>query len=153
LVVAHNEVGAASTARAAVRNLDRRALCATQYFTHMSEISQDVQTPEATAQGVCHTDSECVQMYAALTPEVKAPALEMLRTELAPVVKEIRAAFTAAPKDWYVGYHFGWGMAVRNLLREKGFGEEYFKIHNLDDIYVALVEEALGLKDSIPQGL
>jgi hypothetical protein len=119
----------------------------------MSEISQNVQSPEAIAQGCCHTDDECAQMYAALTPELKAPALEMLRTELTPVFKEIRAAFTAAPKDWYVSYHFGWGMAVRNLLREKGFGEEYFKIHNLDDIYVALIEEALALKDSIPQGL
>ena len=92
-------------------------------------------------------------MYASLTPELKAPALEMLRTELAQVRDQIRAAYTAAPTDWYVSYHFGWGMAVRNLLREKGFGEDYFHIHNLDDIYVPLVEEAFGLKDSIPQGL
>lgn len=117
----------------------------------MSE--QDVQSEAAKAAGVCHTDDECVKMYQGLTPEIKAPALEMLRKELAPVTDQIRAAFTAAPNDWYVSYHFGWGMAVRNLLREKGFGEEYFRVHNLDDIYVALVEEALGLKDSIPQGL
>jgi hypothetical protein len=37
-------------------------------------------------------------------------------------------------------------MSVRNLLREKGFNEKYFGVHNLDDIYVALVEEALDLK-------
>lgn len=96
--------------------------------------------------GVCHTEAECVAMYAALTSEVKTPALEMLRKELASVADQIRAAFVAAPTDWYIGYHFGWGMAVRNLLRREGFGEDYFKVHNLDDIYVPLIEEALALK-------
>jgi hypothetical protein len=116
-------------------------------------IDQNIQSEEAQQQGSCHTDEECAQMYQDLTPEIKAPALEMLRTELNSVIPEIRAAHAAAPKDWYVQYHFHWGMAVRNLLREKGFGEEYFRIHNLDDIYVALVEEALGLQDNTPQGL
>lgn len=116
-------------------------------------IDQEHQSEAAKQQGCCHTAAECNTMYTELTPELKTPALEMLRQELAPVIPEIRAAYTAAPNDWYVPYHFGWGMGVRNLLREKGFGEEYFKIHNLDDIYVALVEEALGLKPEIPQGL
>lgn len=118
-------------------------------------VNQEKQSEEAKAGGVCHTDAECEQMYKDLTPEVKAPALEMLRTELKSAVDEIRAAYIAAPEEWYVPFHFGWGMAVRNLLREKGFGEEYFKVHNLDDIYVALVEEALGLTPEItlPQGL
>lgn len=115
----------------------------------MSETPQDVTSIEATAQGVCHTDAECAAMYAALTPELKAPALKMLAEELVQAIPEIKAAYAAAPKDWYVGYHFGWGMSVRNLLREKGFGEGHFDVHNLDDIYVALVEEALGLKDNI----
>ena len=126
---------------------------ATQYSTDMSVISQNVQSPEAIAQGCCHTDDECTQMYKDLTPEVKAPALAMLRTELAPVIPQVKAAYLVDPEGWIAHYHFGWGMAVRNLLREKGFSEEYFKIHNLDDIYVALVEEALDLKPEIPQGL
>lgn len=109
-------------------------------------IDQEKQSPEAESKMVCHTDEECVQMFKDLTPEVKAPALAMLADELKTVVPEIKKAYAADPDGWYVGYHFGWGMAVRNLLREKGFGEEYFKIHNLDDIYVALVVEALGLK-------
>jgi hypothetical protein len=100
---------------------------------------------EAAAQGICHTDEECARMYAELSDDLRIPALLCLRKELNPVLSEIKNAYRKDPKNWYVGYHFGWGMSVRNLLREKGFGEEYFKIHNLDDIYVALIEEALEL--------
>ena len=84
-------------------------------------------------------------MYKDLTPEVKAPALAMLVVELEPTLLDIQKAYAEDPEGWSVPYHFFWGMGVRNLLREKGFGEEYFHIHNLDDIYVALVEEALKL--------
>lgn len=38
--------------------------------------------------------------------------------------------------------HHGWGTAVRNLLREHGFGEKEFGVDNLDDYYVPLVEVA-----------
>jgi hypothetical protein len=74
----------------------------------------------------------------------KAPAVEMLRNELADSVKdEIRAAIAADPSHWAAPYHFFWGMGIRNLLREKGFGEDYWPIWNLDDIYVMLVEDAV----------
>lgn len=43
-----------------------------------------------------------------------------------------------------LGMHFGFGMAVRNLLRKEGFGEDYFGIENLDDVYVPLLEMAVG---------
>ena len=40
--------------------------------------------------------------------------------------------------------HFGWGMAIRNLLRKKGFTDD--KVGgNLDDYYVALVDAAAGM--------
>ena len=103
------------------------------------------QSPEAKLAGVCHTETECERLYAGISDELKSPALAMLHTELNSVLAEIKNAYRDSPKEWWVGYHFGWGMAVRNLLREKGFGESYFKIHNLDDIYVPLVEEALEL--------
>lgn len=108
-------------------------------------IDQEHQSPEAIAQCVCHTDEECVQMYAELPAEVKAPALAMLAEELAPARKEILSAYKADPKGWAAPYHFFWGMSVRNLLRDKGFGEGHFHVHNLDDIYIPLVEEALKL--------
>jgi hypothetical protein len=108
-------------------------------------IDQEHASPEANAKGVCHTDEECVQMYSDLSPELKAPALAMLVTELAPVREEIASAYRDDPDGWHVPFHFSWGMAVRNLLRSKEFGEKYFGVHNLDDIYVPLVEEALQL--------
>jgi hypothetical protein len=48
-------------------------------------ISQEKQSPEAEKAMICHTGAECEQMFKDLTLEVKAPALEMLRTELAPL--------------------------------------------------------------------
>lgn len=95
----------------------------------------------------CHTESECERMYSEIPDDIRIPAMLCLRKDLNPVLSEIKNAYRMNPKEWWVGYHFGWGMAVRNLLREKGFGEEYFEIHNLDDIYVLLVEEALELKE------
>lgn len=111
-------------------------------------LDQEKQSAAAEAAGVCHTDGECDQMYAALSPELKAPALEMLAIELAPTREEIVNAYKADPEGWHIPYHFWWGMNVRNLLRQKGFGEEHFGIHNLDDIYIALVSEALKLTAS-----
>jgi hypothetical protein len=110
-------------------------------------VDQEHQSPEAEAQCVCHTDKECVQMYADLTPELKAPALAMLAVELAPALEEILPMYKADPEHWAAPHHFFWGMAVRNLLRDKGFGETHFSVHNLDDIYIPLVEEALKLSE------
>lgn len=83
--------------------------------------------------------------YAGLSTELKAPALKMLAEELSPIAAKIENLYAADREGWCIPYHFFWGMNVRNLLRTKGFGEEYFKIDNLDDIYVPLIEEALGL--------
>lgn len=109
-------------------------------------INQEKPSPEADEQGVCHTEAECNQLYENLSAELKTPALKMLAEELKAARAEIQNAYTKDPEGWYTGYHFGWGMAVRNLLRKRGFGEAYFGIHNLDDIYGALVVEALDLK-------
>jgi len=105
-------------------------------------------SPEAIAQGVCHTEDENMKFYTSLDPDTKAPALAALRESTTPVDLDlIREKFAADPDGWYVPYHFWWGMGVRNFLREKGFGEEYFKVDNLDDIYIYLVEEALNLHE------
>ena len=112
---------------------------------------QNAQPQEAQKQGVCHTDDECKTMYAALSPALKASVLEMLKKQLAHDAKNIENAYKASPSDWYVPYHFYWGMSVRNTLRGRGFGEDYFGVHNLDDIYVELVEEALDLRVSNDQ--
>jgi hypothetical protein len=90
-----------------------------------------------------HTDRP---QYADLSPIAKAPALVMLHDELSPVREEILAAYKADPEGWWAPHHFLWGMSVRNLLRQKGFGEDHFGVDNLDDFYIPLVEEALELK-------
>ena len=62
------------------------------------------------------------------------------------VQKLIRIAYSVNPESWYAPYHFSWGMALRNHLREKGFTDKEVPDRNLDDYYVALVEYALGLR-------
>jgi hypothetical protein len=47
------------------------------------------------------------------------------------------------------GLHHGWGTAVRNLLRARGYGERELKVDNLDDYYVALVEAAVMGEDYV----
>ena len=46
------------------------------------------------------------------------------------------------PTEWWVGHHFGWGMGIRNLLRENGHGEKELGVDNLDDHYIPLIERA-----------
>lgn len=101
------------------------------------------QSEEAKQQGVCHTKEECVRGYAELPDDKKRPAIEMLKVELEQPMAEIRAAIACNPRGWVGPYHLGWGMSVRNLLRENGFGEEWFGIDNLDCIYTLLIEEAV----------
>jgi hypothetical protein len=104
------------------------------------------QSIKAQREGICHTHEECKAMYSGLSGEIKSPALTMLKDELSKSSEEIISKYKQDPDYWWSPYHFSWGMSVRNLLREKGFGENYFSIHNLDDIYINLVEEALELR-------
>ncbi len=78
-------------------------------------------------------------------PEEKiAPAVEYLRRSIhSAAAKQVREAIADSPEHWVAPYHFGWGMAIRNDLRRAGYGEEYWPIWNLDDIYVPLVERAV----------
>lgn len=72
-----------------------------------------------------------------------AAAVAWLRGYLAEEVKaKIRAV--VGTQDWPAAYHMGWGMAVRNALRTHGFSEKDFRVMNLDNIYVELVEEAVS---------
>lgn len=69
-------------------------------------------------------------------------AVAFLRLDLKLILPEIRQKIDLDPQNWIAPYHFGWGMAVRNLLRTSGLGEKEFGVQNLDNIYVALVEDA-----------
>lgn len=92
------------------------------------------------------TPEERRGMYAAISHEIKAPALSLLVELLEPVAVEIRTDFGKDPHCWWKRGHFHFGLAVRNQLRRKMYDEDYFGVSNLDDIYVFLVEEALKLR-------
>lgn len=89
---------------------------------------------------------EAKKLWESFPISKKAPVFEMVNRELSDKVKnDIRGAIEKNPKEWWTQYHFGWGMGFRNLLREKKFGEEYWGVDNIDDIYVHIIEESLGL--------
>lgn len=78
--------------------------------------------------------------------ELRQPAVEMLKQELGSEFADwYEKRRSAHGDDWYLPdlWHFRGGMHVRNLLREKGFGEKYFGVSNIDDVYISLVEEAM----------
>jgi len=90
---------------------------------------------------------ECRIIYNALLEEKKNPAIDCLKKFITKKDKiEIRKAIKKDSEGWFAFHHFEYGMHIRNLLRKKGFGEEYFGINNLDNIYVELVEDAVKEK-------
>lgn len=84
-------------------------------------------------------------IYYSLRRDDKDKAIEFLKVKCldAGAREQIRAAQRKDPEKWWAEYHSIWGMAIRNALRKGGFGEEFFRINNLDDIYIQLVEEAV----------
>ena len=102
------------------------------------------QSEEAKAQGICHTEDECALMYSEIPQEQKDAAIKVFReSDYVQSFPEIRNSIAGDPDHWNIPYHSFWGMGVRNFFREEGFGEEYFGVCNLDDIYTALIEEAV----------
>ena len=94
---------------------------------------------------VTMTPVERREAYAAILTEIKAPALSLLIELLEPMAAQIRLDYEKDPVNWWKQGHFHFGLAVRNQLRRKGFDADYFGVANLDDIYVYLVKESLGL--------
>ena len=81
----------------------------------------------------------------------KSAAVAMLQKELPKRTKlDILKMYNQHGKLVWVTeemLHFSWGMAVRNLLRDKGFLDCMTKTGNLDDYYIQLVEAAIGVRD------
>lgn len=102
-------------------------------------------SPDLAPPQLCHMPEECEAAYRVIPEDAKAPALAALKEALSSVEEDIRVSYREHPSDWWKGHKL-MGIALRNLLRSRGFGEEYFGVHNLDDIYVHLIQDALGLK-------
>ena len=87
---------------------------------------------------------ECYEVYRLLPTAKKAAAKKFLYELISEKdKKQLRKEIKKDPIHWFTPYHFHWGMNIRNSLRHGGFGEEYFFIKNLDDIYVELVEDTV----------
>ena len=89
-------------------------------------------------------------VYDSISWDKKHPALVHLRSVIREHgdVAEICKAIDADPVGWFAPHHFLWGMQIRNSLRQAGFGENYWPVGNLDDIYVELVEDAVRMPES-----
>ncbi len=59
-----------------------------------------------------------------------------------------REEYEKRPNDWWAqnGWHFFGGMGIRNEMRDNGFDEEELGVSNLDDIYIAIIEEAIDTR-------
>ncbi len=82
-------------------------------------------------------------------------AVEYLRAELHPnTLSEVRAAHAKDPDEWWTGFHMFGGMAIRNLLRDVITDQQLPAVmyddrpmHNWDDYYIEVLEEAAGCYD------
>jgi hypothetical protein len=61
-------------------------------------------------------------------------------------IENISEAYKKNPYRWASAYHFGWGMSIRNLLRQNVCLDDKLPTGNWDDYYVQCVEYALGLR-------
>jgi hypothetical protein len=99
------------------------------------------------------TDQEYEQFknekYDEMETRFKIGAVKLLEKELDQATKdEIKAAHQKHGSKWIHSIpmgHFGFGMAVRNLLRQNDFTDAKAG-GNLDDYYCQLLEAAVGLR-------
>lgn len=76
-------------------------------------------------------------------------AVLFLKDDIAEDMDRLRELAEENPVGWWAPFHFSGGMAVRNRLRNAGFGELDFGIENMDNIYVALLSDAIGVSSKI----
>lgn len=79
-----------------------------------------------------------------LSDELFERGVKILRQRIsAATLMQVENAMDTDGPDWLHKRmpHFIWGMSVRNLLRQHGFTDDVAGM-DLDDCYVALVEEA-----------
>lgn len=60
------------------------------------------------------------------------------------LLKEI---YKKDPDNWMIPYHFGFGMSIRNVIREGGFPDKKLPDGNWDDYYVQVLEIAIGVRE------
>lgn len=91
-----------------------------------------------------------IKKWKALPEEWRNSVIEMLQKELEPeFLESVRQHYNNYGDEWWArdGWHFGQGMALRNLIRTSGFPDDLLPSHNWDDYYIQALEDAAGLID------
>jgi hypothetical protein len=85
------------------------------------------------------------RIWSQYPPDKTAPAVAAVRAWLqtSETYEKLQAWVKADPKEWWFIHHFFGGMQTRNYLRQHGFGEDYWPVWNLDDLWVKIIEEAV----------
>lgn len=79
-------------------------------------------------------------MLPRITPKEKEKAIRYLINKVPK--KTLREVYNKAKNketNWWVEEHFGFGLGIRNILRQGGFGRDSI---TLDEIWHSLIEEA-----------
>jgi len=83
------------------------------------------------------------KMYKTIPFDKRIEMETWLHSYLKDVAPALRQKIHANREDWFLEYHFGWGMNLRNALRRAGFNEKFLGVGNLDDVYVEAIEHAI----------
>lgn len=90
------------------------------------------------------------EMLAQLSPEIRDRAVEIFQQRFCECLEDyyyIQELMILYGREWWLrdGFHFGGGMAARNLLRANGVTDDMVPGGNLDNVYVRLLELAVGI--------
>jgi len=121
------------------------------------DMSEELFVPSEAAQreGICHTESECESLYDNIDVQLREAAAASLRDALMKdkdtmqrlidaKVQEGASYFDALPSE--PGSALFFGMAIRNYLRQQGFGEKELGVHNLDCVFAYILREAVRME-------
>ena len=74
-------------------------------------------------------------------------SVEYLNNNLSDDTKnQIRNAWNKNHNNWWVTEHFGWGMYIRNQLRDGVCKDDELPSGNWDDYYIQMVELVCGIR-------
>ena len=93
------------------------------------------------------SDKEFVEFqndkFEEIPTDILNKAVDLLKSEINDTTKEkIKEDIRDDPLYWFAPYHFGWGMAIRNLLRDKICSDDKLPSGNWD---LALPQQLLFL--------
>ena len=83
--------------------------------------------------------------------EIKEDAIEYLKKRLSVEdVESLRALRSeSGESSWSSAFHFGWGMGIRNELRNNVCSDDKLPDKNWDDYYVQLIDVVIGVREYV----